>query len=48
MLCDGDCGNCYHYKDLNLNCYGHWFCNDCMFIFVAEQEAFERDEAPRY
>ena len=48
MLCDGDCGNCYHYKDLNLSCDGHWMCNDCMFTLTAEQEAFERDEKPRF
>ena len=39
--CDGDCGNCYHESDLNLTCYGDNLCNDCMFIFVADQEREE-------
>ena len=38
MLCDGECGNCYHEKDLNRTCYGQDFCNDCMFHFIWEQE----------
>ena len=38
MLCDGDCGNCYHEKDLNRTCCGQDLCNDCMFHFIAEQE----------
>ena len=38
MLCDGDCGNCYHEKDLDRNCEGNYMCNDCMFYFTWEQE----------
>ena len=38
MLCDGECGNCYHEKDFNRTCYGQDLCNDCMFHFIAEQE----------
>ena len=38
ILCDGDCGNCYHEEDLNRACYGQDLCKDCMFHFMAEQE----------
>ena len=38
MLCDGDCGNCYHEEDLNLTCYGENLCKECMFHFIWEQE----------
>ena len=38
MLCDGDCGNCYHEEDLNRTCCGQDLCKDCMFHFIAEQE----------
>ena len=37
-LCDGECGNCYYIEDLNETCYNEWLCNDCMFIFMREQE----------
>ena len=37
MLCDGDCGNCYHEEDLNLTCELN-LCDACMFTFVREQE----------
>ena len=37
-LCDGDCGNCYHEKDLNRTYDGQDMCKDCMFTFMAEQE----------
>ena len=37
-LCDGDCGNVYYTKDLNVTCYGHYMCRECMFHFIAEQE----------
>ena len=43
-LCDGDCGNVYLYTDIFESCYGDWYCNDCMFTFVCEQEV-ERVEA---
>ena len=38
MLCDGDCGNCYHEKDMNVTAYGQNMCRECMFTFIAEQE----------
>ena len=38
MLCDGDCGNVYREEDLNSTCYGDWYCNDCMFTFIAGQD----------
>ena len=38
MLCDGDCGNCYHEEDLNSTCCGQSLCRECMFNFVWEQE----------
>ena len=38
MLCDGDCGNCYHEEDLNRTCYGQDLCKECMFSFMREQE----------
>ena len=44
MLCDGDCGNFYHEKDMNLTCYGDNLCKDCMFSFMVEQERRENDE----
>ena len=44
MLCDGDCGNCYHEKYMNLTCYGDNLCKDCMFSFMVEQERRESDE----
>ena len=37
-LCDGDCGNVYREEDLNSTCYGGSFCNDCMCIFLMENE----------
>ncbi len=43
-LCDGDCGNCYYYKDMNLTCYGQKLCDNCMFTFVAEQERKEYEK----
>ena len=43
-LCDGDCGNCYFEKDMNLTCYGDNLCDRCMFNFMVEQERRERDE----
>ena len=45
-LCDGDCGNCYNEKDLNLTCYGDNLCNECMFIFIAEQECDQLEILP--
>ena len=44
ILCDGDCGNCYYEKDLNLTCYGQNLCNECMFTFMAEQECEEHQQ----
>ena len=44
MLCDGDCGNCYHEKDMNLTCYMDNLCDDCMFTFTAEQEHEEHQQ----
>ena len=44
ILCDGDCGKCYYYKDLNLTCYGDNLCDNCMFTFVAEQEHKEYEK----
>ena len=39
MLCDGDCGNCYNEKEMNLTCYPPLnLCKECMFNFMAEQE----------
>ena len=38
MLCDGDCGNCYHEEDLNRTNCGQDLCKECMFHFMAEQE----------
>ena len=38
MLCDGDCGNVYKEEDLNSTCYGGSLCNDCMCIFLMENE----------
>ena len=39
MMCDGDCGNCYHEKDMNLTYYPPLnLCDECMFNFIAEQE----------
>ena len=37
-LCDGDCGNVYYDIDLNSTCYGGSLCNDCMCIFLMENE----------
>ena len=37
-LCDGDCGNVYYEIDLNETCYGQMMCNDCMCIFLSENE----------
>ena len=37
MLCDGDCGNCYHEEDMNFTAYGENLCKKCMFIFIAGQ-----------
>ncbi len=48
ILCDGDCGNCYYYKDMNYTNHGQNLCDDCMFTYTAEQEAYERDEKPKY
>jgi len=42
MLCDGDCGNVYKEEDLNPTCYkneNNNYCNDCMCIFLMENEA---------
>ena len=30
MLCDGDCGNCYHEEDLNRPNCGQDLCKECM------------------
>ena len=38
MLCDGDCGNCYHEEDLIRTCCGQDLCKECMFSFMREQE----------
>ncbi len=38
ILCDGDCGNCYEEKYMNVTVYGQNMCKECMFIFIAEQE----------
>ena len=38
ILCDGDCGNCYHKEDLNYTPCGQDLCNECMFHFIWEQE----------
>ena len=38
MLCDGECGNMHYEIDLFETCYSQMLCNDCMFIFMAEQE----------
>ena len=45
-LCDGDCGNCYNVEDLNRTCYGEDRCNECMFIFIAEQECDQLEILP--
>ena len=37
-LCSGDCGKVMLKEDMNLSCYNDWYCNDCMFTFIAEQE----------
>ncbi len=44
-LCAGDeCGGKVMLKtDMTKSCYGDWYCNDCMFKFMAEQEQFNRD-----
>ena len=36
ILCDGDCGNCYHEKDMNY-IEGYNLCKECMFNFMAEK-----------
>ena len=38
MLCDGDCGNVYKFEDLNSTGDGGSLCNDCMCIFLSENE----------
>ena len=44
-LCAGDeCGGVIMLTtDMTKSCYGDWYCNDCMFRFMAEQEQFNRD-----
>ena len=41
MLCDGDCGNCYREKDLNLTSEGDNLCKECMFSFIWKQSKIE-------
>ena len=43
-LCSGDCGKVMLKEDMNLSCYNHWYCKDCMFTFVAEQERRSRGD----
>ena len=38
ILCDGDCYCAYDKKDLFENCYNQKMCEDCMVMFMNEQE----------
>ena len=44
--CDGDCGRGFYKTDLNLTCYNDYFCKECMFDFMAEQE--RKDETHQH
>jgi len=44
-LCDGDCGNVYKSEDLYSTCYEVEYCKECMFIFLAEQEDGQVNDA---
>ena len=43
ILCDGDCGNYYEERFMNVNCNDDNLCKNCKFTFVAEQE-YERHQ----
>ena len=45
ILCDGDCGNYWEERYINVAENGYNLCKECMFIFVAEHDqAIRRDE----
>ena len=41
MLCDGDCDCVHNEKDLFKNCYNQRMCEDCIVIFMNNQEQEE-------
>ena len=45
-LCSGDCGNVYFKEDMTMSCFGDWYCNEDMFIFICEQEYMVGNDDP--
>jgi len=37
-LCSGNCGKVMLKTDMTLSCYDDLYCNDCMSIFISEQD----------